>query len=52
MSTGDLILTIIESILIVAVVLGLYFEPAIARWEQKQKEKILKAFKERKEYRR
>ena len=52
MSTGHLILTIIESIVIVAVVLGLFFEPVIARWEQKQKEKILKAFEERKECKR
>ena len=52
MNTSHLIRTIIEALAIAALVLGLLYEPFIAKWEQKQKEKVLKAFKKRKEYRR
>ena len=51
MSTAHAIQTIIEFLMIVTVVVGLMYEPAIARWERKQGEKMLKAFKKRKEYR-
>ena len=51
MSTGHLIQTIIELLVVAAVIVGLFFEPAIAEWEQKQGEKMLKAFKKRNEYR-
>lgn len=52
MSTAHLIQTIIEFIVVGALIVGLFHEPLIAEWEQKQGEKMLKALKERKEYRR
>ena len=52
MSTMHGIQTIIEFLLIVFVVVGLIYEPVIAKWERKQGEKILKAFNKRKGYRR
>lgn len=52
MSTAHLIQTIIEVLVIAVVMVCLIYEPAIAKWEEKQKEKVLKAFKKRKEYRR
>lgn len=51
MSTAHLIQTIIEILFGVAIIVGLIYEPALAKWEQKQKEKVLKALKERKEHR-
>ena len=51
MSTAHAIQTIIEILMIAAVVVGFIYEPALAKWEQKQGEKMLKAFKKRKEYR-
>lgn len=51
MSTGHAIQTAFEILMIIAVLVGLFHEPAIAKWEQKQKEKVLKAFNKRKEYR-
>ena len=51
MSTAHVIQTVIEFLLIVAVIVGLMYEPIISEWERKQGEKMLKAFKERKEYR-
>lgn len=52
MSTAHLIQTIIEVLIIPAVVVAVIYEPALAKWEQRQKWKVLKAFNERKEYRR
>ena len=52
MSTAHWIQTIIEVIVIGALIIGLFHEPLIAEWERKQGEKMLKAFKKRKEYRR
>ena len=52
MSTGHLIQTILESVGIIALIIGGLYEPVLADWEEKQKEKVLKAFKKRKEYRR
>ena len=52
MSTAHLIQTIIEFLIIVAIIVGLIYEPALAKWEEKKGEKMLKAFKKRKEYRR
>lgn len=43
-----IIVTIIEALVITLVIVGLFCEPAIAKWEKKQKEKVLQAFKERK----
>jgi hypothetical protein len=51
MSTAHLIQTIIEVIVVVGVIVAVFHEPAIAEWERKQGEKMLKAFKERKAYR-
>ena len=52
MSTSHWIATIFELLLIVLIILGFLYEPVIAKWEQKQGEKMLRAFKERKRYRR
>ena len=52
MSTAHAIQTIIEVLMIVAVVVGFIYEPMLAEWERKQGEKMLKAYKERKECRR
>ena len=52
MSSAHTIQTIIEALMVIAVVVGFIYEPAIAKWEQKQGEKMLKAFSKRKEYRR
>ena len=51
MSTTHAIQTAIEVLLIVAVIVGIMYEPVIAEWERKQGEKMLKAFNRRKEYR-
>lgn len=52
MSTAHLIQTIIEFILLGLIVLCIIYEPALAKWEKKQGEKMLKAFNKRKVYRR
>lgn len=51
MSTAHVIQTIIEILVVGAIIVGLIYEPALAKWEQKQGEKMLKAFKKMKEYR-
>lgn len=51
MSTPHLIQTIIEEIVVVALIVGLFHEPIVTEWEERQKEKILKAFKERRKLR-
>lgn len=50
MSTSHLIQTIIEVFVIGALILGLFYEPTVAEWEDRQKEKVLKALKKRKAY--
>lgn len=52
MSTTHLIQTIIEFLVIGAIIVGFIYEPALAKWERKQKEKVLREFKERRKYRR
>ena len=52
MSTAHLIQTVIEVLMIAAILLGFIYEPALAKWEQKQKVKVLRAFNKRKVYRR
>ena len=52
MSTIHLVQTIIEFSLFALIVVGIIYEPALAKWEKKQGEKMLKAFKKMKEYRR
>lgn len=51
MSTTHYIQTTLEILLIVVVIAGFVYEPIIAKWEQKQGEKMLKAFKKMREYR-
>ena len=51
MSTTHTIQTVIEILIVIAVIVAVFYEPVIAKWEQKQGEKMLKAFKERKKYR-
>jgi hypothetical protein len=51
MSTTHFIQTIIEVLLIVAVIVAMIYEPVLAEWEQKQGKKMLKTFKKMKEYR-
>ena len=51
MSTPHAIQTIFEILIVVAVIIALLYEPALVKWEQKQKQKILQAFNKRKEYR-
>ena len=51
MSTTHTIQTIIEVLVIVGVIAALFYEPVIAEWEKKQGEKMLKAFNERRKYR-
>lgn len=51
MSTAHYLQTIIEVLVIVALIIGFIYEPALAKWEQKQGEKMLKALKKRKEHR-
>ena len=52
MSTLHTIQTVIEIVLVIGVIIAVFYEPAIAKWEDKQKGKFLKAFKERGKYRR
>ena len=51
MSLTHWVQTIIEVIMVIAVIVGCLYEPVIAEWERRQGEKMLKAFKERKGYR-
>lgn len=51
MSTAHLIQTIVEILVVGALIVGLIHEPVVAEWEDKQKEKVLKALKKRKAYR-
>ena len=50
MSTAHLIQTVIELLVIVAIIVGFVYEPVIAEWERRQGEKMLKAFNQKKEY--
>lgn len=48
MSTAHWIQTVLEVLVIAAVIIGGFYEPVLAAWEEKQKEKVLKTLKERK----
>ena len=48
MSTVHLIQTLCEVAVIALIIVGLIYEPALVKWEEKQKEKVLRALKERK----
>lgn len=52
MSTAHAIQTVFEILITVAIIVGYFYQPILAKWEAKQKEKVLKAFNKRKEYRR
>lgn len=51
MSTTHYIQTVVEVLLIVAVIVAMVYEPVLVKWEEKQGEKMLKAFKKMKGYR-
>ena len=51
MSATHYIQTILEILLIVAVLVALMYEPTIAKWEKRQCWKVCKALKQRKGYR-
>ena len=51
MSTIHYLQTGLEVVMVVAVILGIIYEPAIAKWEEKKKEKVLKAFNDRRKFR-
>lgn len=51
MSTTQWIQTIIEILMLAAIIVGFIYEPLLVEWEEKQKEKVLKAFKKRRQYR-
>lgn len=51
MTTPQIIRTAFEIVMIAILILGFVYEPALAKWEEKQKEKVLRAFKERRKYR-
>ena len=51
MSTLHIIQTVFEIVMIGLIVLGFIYEPILAKWEDKQKEKVLKALKEKRRYR-
>lgn len=51
MSTTHVIQTILEILVVIAIIIGFIYEPVLAKWERKQGEKMLRAFNKRKEYR-
>ena len=51
MSLTQWIVTIIEGLAVLAVIVAVLYEPALAKWEKKQGEKMLKKFKKMKECR-
>ena len=51
MTTPHIIQTVFEIVAIPLVIIAMLYEPAIAKWEDRVKEKVLKAFNERRKYR-
>jgi hypothetical protein len=51
MSTTHIIQTVIEFLMIIAIIVAMVYEPVLVEWEHKQGEKMLKAFKKMKGYR-
>ena len=51
MSTAHWIQTSLEIVMVVALILGIIYEPILVKWEEKQKEKVLKAFNDRRKFR-
>ena len=51
MTTGQWIQTIIEVLMLIAVIASLVYEPILVNWEEKHKEKVMKAWKQRRKFR-
>ena len=51
MTTGQWIQTIIEVLMLIAVIASMVYEPILVKWEEKQKEKVMKALKQRRKFR-
>ena len=51
MTNTQIVQTAFEVIVVVLMIVGLAYEPIIAKWEEKQKAKVMKAWKQRKKYR-
>ena len=51
MSTIHYLQTGLEVLMLAALVLGFIYEPVLTKWEEKQKEKVFKAWKERRKFR-
>ena len=51
MSTVHYLQTGLEVVILVAIILGIIYEPILAKWEEKQKEKVIKAWKQRRKFR-
>lgn len=51
MTNTQIIQTVIEIVVIALLIIGFIYEPTVAKWEEKQKEKVMKAWKQRKKYR-
>ena len=51
MSTPHIIHSIIEILIIIAIIVLMVYEPVLVKWEEKQGKKMLKAFKKMREYR-
>ena len=51
MSTTHVIQTTFEILMLIAIIIAMVYEPVLAEWERRQGEKMLKAFKKMREYR-
>ena len=51
MTNLHIIQTIVEIVLIALIITGIVYEPIVAKWEEKQKQKVMKAWKNRKKFR-
>jgi len=51
MSVTHIIQTAFEILMLIVIIVAMVYEPVLAKWEEKQGEKMLKAFKKMREYR-
>lgn len=51
MTNTQIIQTGIEIVILALLIVGVVYEPVVAKWEEKQKERVIKAWKQRKKYR-
>ena len=51
MSTPHIIQSVIEILMIIAIIVLMVYEPVLVKWEEKQGKKMLKACKKMKEFR-